>query len=169
MMYKGKLTSWRDDKGFGFIKTDELPKDVFIHISSLKSMPRKPKVGDIIHFEVEQQDDGKNRAINCKIEGLQAIKQDEGRKRRSKPAQKASKRNESQSSMIMKLWPVVLLVVVLVSVDKLAERNDELDQTAPTTSGSSSGKRISSQGGSALSAQADQYKCDGRQYCNQMT
>ena len=54
-MHKGQLTSWIDDKGFGFIKSAELKQDTFIHISALKEMSRKPKVGDFIYFEVEQQ------------------------------------------------------------------------------------------------------------------
>ena len=70
-MYKGRLKSWNDDRGFGFIKSDELGNDVFIHISALKGPTRKPRVGDTIHFDVEQQSNGKQRATQCSIEGVQ--------------------------------------------------------------------------------------------------
>ena len=43
MEIKGKLVRWNDERGFGFIQSDELDKDLFIHISALKSMPRKPR------------------------------------------------------------------------------------------------------------------------------
>tara|TARA_R110001592_G_scaffold125699_1_gene335960 strand:- start:1414 stop:1755 length:342 start_codon:yes stop_codon:yes gene_type:complete len=71
-MHKGQLTSWKDNKGFGFIQSSELTKDTFIHISSLKEMSRKPKVGDLIYFEVEKQTNGKSKAVNCRIEGVEA-------------------------------------------------------------------------------------------------
>ncbi|MFT6779975.1 MAG: cold shock CspA family protein, partial [Paraglaciecola sp.] len=71
-MHKGQLKSWKDDKGFGFIQSSDLTQDTFIHISSLKSMSRKPKTGDFIYFEVEKQANGKTKAINCRIEGVAA-------------------------------------------------------------------------------------------------
>ncbi len=71
-MNKGLLKSWNDDKGFGFIKSSTLQHDTFIHISSLKHMSRKPKVGDIIYFEVATEPNGKTKAVNCRIEGVLA-------------------------------------------------------------------------------------------------
>mgnify|MGYP000448150283 FL=1 len=34
-MYRGQLTKWNIEKGFGFIKSTELSNDTFIHIASL--------------------------------------------------------------------------------------------------------------------------------------
>ncbi len=45
---KGRLKSWNDEKGFGFIKRENGENDIFIHISALKSMSRKPVRGDVI-------------------------------------------------------------------------------------------------------------------------
>ena len=73
-MHKGLLKSWKTDKGFGFIKSDTLEHDTFIHISALKHMSRKPKVGDTIYFEVATQPDGKTKAVNCRIEGVAELK-----------------------------------------------------------------------------------------------
>lgn len=73
-MHKGLLKTWKTDKGFGFIKSDPLEHDTFIHISALKHMNRKPKVGDTIYFEVATQPDGKTKAINCRIEGVAELK-----------------------------------------------------------------------------------------------
>jgi hypothetical protein len=33
----GKLTTWKDDRGFGFIQPDDGGKDVFLHISALRN------------------------------------------------------------------------------------------------------------------------------------
>ena len=66
-MQKGVLKSWRRDKGYGFIKVDNREKDVFVHISTLRAAGRPPRIGDIITFDIETQQDGKQRAINCTI------------------------------------------------------------------------------------------------------
>lgn len=71
-MKTGKLVRWNDDKGFGFIKVDS-GKDVFIHISALGHMIRRPMVGDVIFFQEETDDAGKSKAINARIEGVPRI------------------------------------------------------------------------------------------------
>jgi cold shock CspA family protein len=50
---KGKLVRWIDDKGFGFIKPENGKDDIFIHISALRGMSRKPVIGvrqRFLHF-----------------------------------------------------------------------------------------------------------------------
>jgi cold shock CspA family protein len=82
-MENGTLVRWNEAKGFGFIQPEKkitsllnnapnetLNNDVFIHISSLKHMARKPKVGDNIEFERELQADGKVRARRAHITGV---------------------------------------------------------------------------------------------------
>lgn len=74
-MEKGNLVRWNDDKGFGFIKpmANSDTSDVFIHISALKHMARKPLVGDEIIYQRELQSDGKVRAIKASITGVAVI------------------------------------------------------------------------------------------------
>lgn len=67
---KGVLKTWKDDRGFGFIKPDDGSDDIFIHISALKGFVRRPYRGDVIFYEVEQSDDGKSKAVNARIEGV---------------------------------------------------------------------------------------------------
>jgi len=71
---KGQLKRWNEAKGFGFINAENEERDIFIHISDLKGMSRRPVVGDIIHYQIMVQDDGKNRAVNAKIEGVKKVK-----------------------------------------------------------------------------------------------
>lgn len=61
-MHKGKLTVWKDAKGFGFIKPDNGGQEVFIHISALKDSNRRPKVGDAIFYQIAVENNGKIRA-----------------------------------------------------------------------------------------------------------
>lgn len=69
-MMTGKLVRWNDEKGYGFIHTDSEKRDVFIHISVLAHMSRRPAVGDTIFFDMETDADGKSKAVRAKIEGV---------------------------------------------------------------------------------------------------
>ncbi|KAF3980925.1 MAG: cold shock domain-containing protein [Methylococcales symbiont of Hymedesmia sp. n. MRB-2018] len=66
---KGFLKTWKDDRGFGFIKPDDDSDDVFIHISALGEGARRPHRGDTIFYQIEETDDGKTKAVNAYIDG----------------------------------------------------------------------------------------------------
>lgn len=72
-VYKGVLKTWKDDRGFGFIQPDNGDKDIFVHISSLRGMARRPNRGDILFYEVEQDQGGKFKAVNARIEGVEFV------------------------------------------------------------------------------------------------
>ncbi|ANE56505.1 MULTISPECIES: cold shock domain-containing protein [Methylomonas] len=69
-VHKGVLKTWKDDRGFGFIQPDSGDKDIFIHISSLKGMARRPLRGDVIVYRVAREADGKLKAVDASIEGV---------------------------------------------------------------------------------------------------
>lgn len=70
---KGYLKTWKDDRGFGFIKPEDDSQDVFIHISALKGSARRPVKGDIIFYDLEQDAEGKTKAVNARIEGVGVV------------------------------------------------------------------------------------------------
>ncbi|MBB1316387.1 excalibur calcium-binding domain-containing protein [Shewanella sp. SR43-4] len=73
-MERGTIVRWNTEKGFGFIKPETGDnQDVFIHISTLKHMARKPIVGDEILFHRENQPDGKVKAVKASIEGVAVV------------------------------------------------------------------------------------------------
>ncbi|MEP0902753.1 cold shock domain-containing protein [Nodosilinea sp. FACHB-13] len=67
---RGQLKTWKDDRGFGFIKPDDGGKDVFLHISALPADCRRPQIGDTILYEKVTQADGKVRAAKASIQGV---------------------------------------------------------------------------------------------------
>lgn len=71
-LLKGVLKTWKEDRGFGFITPDNGGKDLFIHISAIGQASRRPVPGDIIHYQVVRDRNGKFRAINASIEGVGA-------------------------------------------------------------------------------------------------
>ena len=169
-MHKGLLKSWKSDKGFGFIKSDTLEHDTFVHISALKHMSRKPKVGDIIYFEVATQPDGKTKAINCRIEGVAELKAPY--QKHTQQPHRIAKSNFA-SSFLGKVASIALIAALCfyainkynthsssqtsILLNKDLATNDDLDtfdEKYPKV---------------VIPKSTQNFTCDGRQHCSQMT
>ena len=62
MRYKGKIITWNDDRGFGFIEQIGSSDKLFAHISSFAERKRRPAVGDIVTYEAIKDERGRSRA-----------------------------------------------------------------------------------------------------------
>lgn len=62
MHFDGKLKSWNDERGFGFIEPLQGGQEIFVHIKSLPAGTGRPKIGLALTFEVELGPQGKKRA-----------------------------------------------------------------------------------------------------------
>ena len=60
MRYQGRITRWKDDKGFGFITPNGGGEQVFVHISSFANRQRRPQGNELVTYELVV--DGKGRA-----------------------------------------------------------------------------------------------------------
>ena len=70
VLRKGQLTTWKDDKGFGFIRSSDGSQDVFLHITALKETNHRPQVGDVICYQLTVDKNGRVHACNAFIEGV---------------------------------------------------------------------------------------------------
>ena len=70
---EGRLVRWNDDRGFGFIQVVGQQRDVFLHISQLGKLPRRPEVGDRVDFELGMDGQGRLRAECASIQGLAKV------------------------------------------------------------------------------------------------
>jgi uncharacterized membrane protein YsdA (DUF1294 family)/cold shock CspA family protein len=61
----GVVTTWNDDRGFGFIKPDGGGPDVFLHFSAEPRGTTRPYEGQRLTFEIEQDDKGRPRALSA--------------------------------------------------------------------------------------------------------
>ncbi|MDD2725297.1 MAG: DUF3465 domain-containing protein [Methylovulum sp.] len=95
----GKLKRWNDEKGFGFVQSENQKNDIFIHISAFKNMPRRPIVGDVIYYQIHVGDDGKTKAINARIEGVAFVKT-------KKSPRKMQNKKQNQ-------WVIILFALVI--------------------------------------------------------
>jgi uncharacterized membrane protein YsdA (DUF1294 family)/cold shock CspA family protein len=70
-LLKGTLVKWNDLKGFGFIRAEGNPDDLFVHISAFKrGNVRRPEAGDTVRFRPSDMP-GKKRVSFARIEGVE--------------------------------------------------------------------------------------------------
>jgi len=64
--FKGKITSWNDDKGFGFITpiTGDKENNVFIHIKSISNRKQRPETGQLVRYTLSKDNQGRPCADN---------------------------------------------------------------------------------------------------------
>jgi len=151
-IFKGKLKRWNDDKGFGFIAPENGNGEVFIHISALKNMSRRPVIGDVILYQLYNGNDGKSKAINAKIEGVSLTK---------------TKRRHRNDRVKHNWLTQLILIAVLVAIGLSAYKKF-------TTSYNSYGSDNSITGiFNGVTPEAEKpkssYECDCRTHCSQMT
>ena len=62
MRFKGTLTDWNDDRGFGFIQPAEGGARVFFHISAFRERAQRPVNGNVLTYELAKDERGRPRA-----------------------------------------------------------------------------------------------------------
>lgn len=60
--FKGHIVKWHDEKGFGFIKCQDLSEEIFFHISQYKGKQR-PEINEQVVFALGKNRQGKMQAL----------------------------------------------------------------------------------------------------------
>lgn len=66
----GKLRSWNEERGFGFIAPTGGGRELFVHVSALPRDGSRPTPGETLSFEVGQNDKGQPQALKVQREAL---------------------------------------------------------------------------------------------------
>lgn len=173
-MEKGRLKSWVDDRGFGFIQLENSAEDVFFHISALKVDERRPVEGDVVHFTVVQDANGRKKAESVSIEGVKSVfsghdisKSKLQQPRRRQPPPKVYNdgvyRGINGPSRFTTGMVTLVVVLVLVSaVAKFGKANlpGDMEMTRPEKSETWLANEHSPESG---------FHCAGKSHCSQMT
>lgn len=104
MRFKGTLKSWNDDRGFGFIDPIQGGQEIFVHIKAFSPLSCRPRVNEILWFEVELGPQGKKRAKNVELV------------RRTPRGEVRRKPSTQSGSMTLVAIPGFVLVYVVVSI-----------------------------------------------------
>ena len=132
-MQRGTLARWNDDRGFGFIKPENSPQEVFLHISALPKGIRRPQEGDIILYEVLQEQNGKLKARTAQLEGVKVSPQKTNNASRSLNQSKSN-----QQELLIQICSIVLGTIVLggVMIQWVRQFNtQEVSTSSPTIPG----------------------------------
>jgi len=69
MRTKGKIVSWNEDKGYGFISPLTGGKQVFLHITALGNRGRIPEIGQVVTYNISADKQGRPCAANATLAG----------------------------------------------------------------------------------------------------
>lgn len=81
MRYQGRITSWKDDKGFGFITPNGGGEPLFVHVSAFANRQRRPQGNELLTYEVGRDARGRLQAKNVGFVGEPSVPS--GSKRRN--------------------------------------------------------------------------------------
>lgn len=69
MRTKGKITSWKDEKGFGFITPVKGGKPVFIHVNAFRNRSRRPEINQWVTYALSADRKGRPCAVKATLAG----------------------------------------------------------------------------------------------------
>src|SRR5512147_630976 len=67
MRYQGRITDWKDDRGFGFITPNGGGEKVFLHISSIGTGKDRPAGNELVTYKLVKDPKKGNRAENVQF------------------------------------------------------------------------------------------------------
>ncbi len=101
MRLTGKLTSWNDEKGFGFISPESGGKRIFVHIKGFSNRRRRPELNQEVTYLLSTDNQGRPCAIKVSLPG-------------GEPADKTRRKKGSFSLLVAALFIAIVVVTVLV-------------------------------------------------------
>ena len=144
---KGSILTWKEDKGFGFIKPENGGKEIFVHITAFGNISRRPLVGDTVFYTVLVTKDGRQKATDVSIEGIERIV-----KKLAKPKSKPRTRSR---------WNWLVVMAFIIS-GFIFYRNYAYFKSPSTTNYNPTQQET-------IPSNSNSYSCSGKVYCSEMT
>jgi uncharacterized membrane protein YsdA (DUF1294 family)/cold shock CspA family protein len=69
MRHQGKITDWKDDRGFGFVTPRGGGPTVFVHITSFANRQRRPAGNELVTYDLTSDARGRPQATNVAFVG----------------------------------------------------------------------------------------------------
>ncbi|WP_298146868.1 cold shock domain-containing protein [uncultured Acinetobacter sp.] len=167
MWYEGKVKSYNESRGFGFISCEHDKKDLFFHIRDVPNRHKLPQVGERLKF-LRVEHDGRLRAENIVRLDLKThepssqytIQKTHDQTIRH-PLKSRKKPQTQASSSVLNLFISaaaigVFAVIVIPMIVSLYQRETLKYQPAQATQTTS------------LQKNTTIYRCDGRTHCSEM-
>jgi len=173
MLLKGKIIRWQDDRGFGFIRYGDEQKEIFLHISALGQIERRPQVGDTVVFEIQQSNNGKLQAAKASIEGLLTLEKSPRHPRSQQQyagtqTYRSPLAKKQRPSLINKLIAGVIIASIVLFLSNSPIVQSILHPYTPPTDITQPAEPSADNAYSGISEQQN-YSCTGKSYCSQMS
>jgi cold shock CspA family protein len=104
MRFTGKLKTWTDERGFGFIAPTEGGQDIFVHISEYPR-GRTPIVNEMLSFEVALSPQGKKKAVRVQLAASPA---------RTPPGSMSRATGRPTNGSVAKVFVVLAMLVLAI-------------------------------------------------------
>jgi cold shock CspA family protein len=152
MRFTGKLHTWNDARGFGFIRPLDGGQDIFVHISELPGI--RPRPEDVLTFQVSAGRDSKKKAVDVRLQQVEAAALASDREREGGSVQR--RRREPRREAAVGSWigsSLLVFAFVCGAGWYFYQRHLQAETLAARTRGELPIPAL----------------CDGRTMCSQMT
>jgi cold shock CspA family protein len=163
MRFTGKLKTWTDDRGFGFITPTEGGQDIFVHISEYPR-GRTQIVNEMLSFEVELNPQGKKKAVRVQLAGVSPARTAPGPMPRATHTS-ASRQARPTNGSVAKVFVVLAMLVLTI----LAGYRHYSQRTQSAASPALLEQQRRAREVGLPEPKKAAYTCDARTHCSQMT
>ncbi|MEO8461043.1 MAG: excalibur calcium-binding domain-containing protein [Dokdonella sp.] len=153
MRYQGRITEWNDVRGFGFIVWNGGGDKVFVHVSAFNERQRGPSVGDIVTYEMQNDEKGQRRAEQVAFVIAES----------RKPAARSHRRSQLRNIAAIVLIAAVCFVAYQRSSQRAGSSALRIDATQDS---------VVPEREAFAELQPDvkpTFQCEGKTRCSQMT
>ena len=102
MRAKGKIASWNNDKGFGFITPDDGGKRIFVHITAFSNRQKKPQINQPVSYNISTDKQARPCAVKVSRGG-------------EKPVQNRTIKKSSTATIGAALFLVIVAISTLAA------------------------------------------------------
>lgn len=155
MRTHGTLIKWDDARGFGFVRSAHGDAEIFVHIAAFPRDGVRPRLGELISFDLEQDAEGRPRAVRVMRPGRAP----------TKPVRRAEAGVHRRSVLRNVLAVLLVIGIGAYAYSLLAPHFAD----TPTPSADVAPATASAPGVAAQAASGQHFQCDGRTHCAQMT
>lgn len=167
MRFTGKIHTWNEERGFGFIRPANGGQDIYVHISSL---PRgRADRDELLSFEVALNRDGKKKAVNVCPVVAEPVPRQVSHTSPARPARREQIVRGRDRWTVGRAWRATVLACALVAMGwyGLKHQTGNMPEHSPAPAASVS--RPAASPTAPTPSPVSSFRCDGRQLCSQMT
>ncbi|QNH18884.1 hypothetical protein HEP74_04060 [Xanthomonas sp. SS] len=158
MRTHGTLIKWDDERGLGFVRSAHGDAEIVVHIAAFPHDGVRPRLGELISFDLEKDAEGRPRAVRVMRPGRAP----------TTPARRAAADARSGSAFGRVLAVLLVIGIGTYAYSVLAPRFAGTSTPTPSAATAPTSSALAT-APAAAAASAQHFQCDGRTHCAQMT